>query len=109
MKFKMNDRDWEIKEVEQKKMREIEEDNGKNTYFGLTVYDEQVIYLWEELPTQQKRQTLLHELFHCYLGVYVSFQELELKEELVCNLVANSHDIIHKIAEDYFNRKKVGE
>jgi len=103
MKFKINDRDWEIIEVDQNKMRELEkDDNEKNEYYGLTVYNEQIIYLWEKLPKQQKRQTLIHELFHCYLGVYVSFQDLNLTEEVVCNLTANSHDIIHKIVEDYF-------
>lgn len=103
MKFKINDRDWEIIEVDQNKMRELEkDDNEKNEYYGLTVYNEQIIYLWEKLPKQQKRQTLIHELFHCYLGVYVSFQDLNLTEEVVCNLIANSHDIIHKIVEDYF-------
>lgn len=103
MKFKINDRDWEIIEVDQTKMRELEkDDNEKNEYYGLTVYNEQIIYLWEKLPKQQKRQTLIHELFHCYLGVYVSFQDLNLTEEVVCNLTANSHDIIHKIVEDYF-------
>lgn len=107
MKFKMNNRDWEIIEVDQNKMRELEkDDNEKNEYYGLTVYNEQIIYLWEKLPKQQKRQTLIHELFHCYLGVYVSFQDLNLTEEVVCNLTANSHDIIHKIVKDYFKMKE---
>lgn len=107
MKFVMNDRDWEIIEVDQNKMRELEkDDNEKNEYYGLTVYNEQIIYLWEKLPKQQKRQTLIHELFHCYLGVYVSFQDLNLTEEVVCNLTANSHDIIHEIVERYFDNEK---
>lgn len=103
MKFKMNNRDWEIIEVDQKKMRELEKDTDeKNTYYGLTVYDMQIIYIWEDLHPQQKRQTLIHELFHSYIGCYYSFQETVYTEELVCNLVGNSHDIIHKIVEDYF-------
>lgn len=107
MKFKMNDRDWEIIEVDQNKMRELENDeNEKNTYFGLTVYESQIIYLWDGLHPQQKRQTLIHELFHCYVGCYYSFQETAYTEELVCNLVGNSHDIIHKIVEDYFKTNK---
>lgn len=103
MKFKMNNRDWNIKEVCQKKMQELENDeNEKNTYYGLTVYDSQTIYIWKELHPQQKRQTLIHELFHCYIGCYYSFQETAYAEELVCNLVGNSHDIIHGIVEKYF-------
>lgn len=108
MKFKMNDRDWEIVEVNQVKMRELEHDEDeKNTYFGLTNYESQLIYIWEDLHPQQKRQTLIHELFHCYVGCYYSFQETAYSEELVCNLVGNSHDIIHKIVEDYFEEKEI--
>lgn len=108
MKFKMNDRDWEIKEVDQKKMRELENDNDeKNTYYGLTTYDNQTIWIWQDLHPNQKRQTLIHELFHCYVGCYYSFQETVYTEELVCNLVGNSHDIIHKIVEDYFTTNNI--
>lgn len=107
MKFKINNRDWEIVEVDQEKMRGLEkDDNEKNTYYGLTIYDEQRIYLWEQLPKEQKRQTLLHEMLHCYIGVYVSFQDLQLNEEVVCNISANSHDLIHEIVERYFNEKR---
>ena len=28
--------------------------------------------------------------------------EKEMNEETLCNISANSHDIIHKIVEDYF-------
>ena len=107
MKFEMNNRNWEIKEVSQEKLREFENDKkGELTYFGLTVYDKQTIYIWEELHPQQKRQTIIHELFHCYVGCYYSFQETVYTEELVCNLVGNSHDIIHEIVERYFNKVK---
>ena len=103
MKFKMNDREWEIKEVEQKELQKLEKDEDeRNTYYGLTVYDKQMIYIWNELHPEQKRQTLIHELFHCYVGCYYSFQETVYTEELVCNLVGNSHDIIHEIVEEYF-------
>lgn len=108
MKFKINDRDWEILEVNQAKMRELEHDEDeKNTYFGLTNYEEQLIYIWEDLHPQQKRQTLIHELFHCYVGCYYSFQDTAYSEEIVCNLVGNSHDIIHKIVDDYFAEKEI--
>lgn len=106
MKFKINNRDWIIKEVNQKQLRELEKDNEeRNTYYGLTVYDEQTIYIWQDLHPQQKRQTLIHELFHCYVGCFYSFQETVYTEELVCNLVGNSHDIIHKIVTEYFKEK----
>ena len=57
MKFKMNDRDWEILEVDQNKMRELEKDEDeKNTYFGLTNYEGQLIYIWKDLHPQQKNK-----------------------------------------------------
>lgn len=106
MKFKINNRDWKIKEVKQEKMRELEKDDEeRNKYYGLTVYDEQTIYIWQDLHPQQKRQTLIHELFHCYVGCFYSFQETVYTEELVCNLVGNSHDIIHKIVTEYFKEE----
>lgn len=107
MKFKMNNRDWEIIECNQAKMNEIEEtsENGIDKYFGLCCYDKQIIYLWEDLHEQQKRETLMHELIHCYIGAYCSFEDVVWNTDLVCNISANSHDIIHEIVEDYFKKK----
>ena len=107
MKFKINDRDWEIVEASQAKMCEVEgvEEDARNKFFGLCCYDSQTIYIWEDLHPQQKRETLLHELFHCYIGVYCSFEDMQWNIDIICNLVGNSHDIIHKIVEDYFDTK----
>ena len=49
-----------------------------------------------------KRKKLMHELMHCYIEEYVSLELEDYKEETLCNISANSHDIIHKIVEDYF-------
>lgn len=99
MKFKMNNRDWEIKEVDDKDF--IELTNDDSYYFGLTIRDEQQIWLNKNLCKEQKRQTLMHELLHCYIGCYLFNQE-SYTEEHVCNLSANAHDLIHKIIEEYF-------
>ena len=48
----------------------------------------------------------MHELMHCYIDCYVSFQAVVYNEEILCHISANSHDIIHKIVEDYFKAKK---
>ena len=107
MKFYIGNVEYTIKEVEQKELQKLEKDEDeRNTYYGLTVYDKQKIYIWNELHPEQKRQTLIHELFHCYVGCYYSFQETVYTEELVCNLVGNSHDIIHEIVERYFKNEK---
>ena len=104
MKFKINNRDWEIIETSQSKMCEKEnvEENNENKFYGLCCYNTQIIYLWEDLCKQQKRETLMHELLHCYLGCYCSFEDISWNTDVVANICANSHDIIHKIVEDYF-------
>lgn len=108
MKFNMNNREWEIIELNQeeirKKFKEYKYDGEPQSgkYFGLTYMDSQKIYIDKSLHREQKRQTLLHELMHCYIGCYLFCQD-SYTEEHICNLSANAHDIIHKIVEDYFN------
>ena len=108
MKFKMNDRTWKIKELSQEEIRKHIEDykyDGKpfetGKYYGQTYFDEQIIYIDKDLHIEQKRQTLMHELMHCYIGCYL-YDFKSFDEENICNISANSHDIIHKIVEDYF-------
>lgn len=103
MKFKMNGRNWQIQEVTQEEIKQIDgnvEEVG--SIFGLTCYEKQTIYLWKDVVYEKKRETLMHELLHCYLDCYVSFQNMRYDEEIMCHISANSHDIIHKIVEDYF-------
>ena len=105
-KFKMNDRIWEIKEVDKEwLLEEYKKEYDNAVYcFGLTRYSKQVIYLNNELCDDVKKQTLYHELMHCYIWNYIhSFSEIS--EEALCDISANSHDIIHKIVEDYFKDK----
>lgn len=108
MKFKMNNREWEIIEISQDEIREKfkeykydgEPQLGK--YFGLTYMDKQKIYIDKDLHIEQKKQTLMHELMHCYIGVYLFNNSNKYDEEDLCNISANSHDIIHEIVERYF-------
>ena len=107
MKFKINNRIWTIEEVDQETSREeIEDKDGQSWYHGLTVYSQQIIYIWKDMKVEAKRQTLIHELLHCYIGVYCSFQDMNYTEEILCNICSNSHDIIHKMVEDYFERER---
>src|SRR5574344_1488799 len=107
MKFKMNGRNWKIREVEQKEYRE---DDGKKQpsddgeFFGRTLFKKQEIWLDKNLKNEQKKQTLYHELLHCYKGMYITFTDISFNEELLCDISANSHDIIHKIVNDYFKK-----
>ena len=111
MNFKMNNRLWKIKELSQNEIKQHIKDckyygepqDGK--YYGQTYCDEQIIYLDKDLHPQQKRQTLMHELMHCYIECYLFNNEKDYTEENLCNISANSHDIIHDIVKEYFMEK----
>lgn len=107
MKFKMNNRTWEIKDVDKDWLLEEykKEYEGGMYCFGLTRYSQQIIYLNEELCEDSKKQTLLHELMHCYIWSYCH-QFNNITEEEMCDISANSHDIIHEIVEKYCAKPK---
>lgn len=104
MKFKMNNIKYEIKEVDSKVMfDEIHQENPKDgsDYLGMHIAIKQVIYLNKNLQQDQKKRTLYHELMHCYIWNFLHSCD-NYGEEVLCDISANSHDIIHKIVEDYF-------
>ena len=117
MKFKMNDVEFEIIELEQleyKKLR-IEEDERDGckasdtelgVYLGATHHKICKIFLDKNQPEDRKRRTLLHELMHCYIYEYIGHSEMHFSDEDIADICANSHDIIHKITEDYFSLQK---
>lgn len=107
MKFEINNEKWEIKEVSQEELcKNFGEEYVKdgNYYLGTTEPTLKMIYLYKDLDSTQKRKTLIHELTHCYLFTFVSFNNIDFSIDDFCDLHANSHDIIHKIVEDYFNK-----
>lgn len=110
MKFKMNAREWEIVELSQedirKKFTKFDGEPQPGRYFGLTCFDTYNIYLDKDICLAQKKQTLKHELMHCYIGCFISLDTLKFTEEDLCDISSNSHDIIHKIVEDYFRSDK---
>lgn len=113
MKFKMNDITYVIKEVSQKEYKELrviedEEDGAEisdvknGIYQGSTHHTKGIVYIDKNLPHDIKRKTLIHELTHCYIREYITHEEKNYSEEMVADISANIHDIIHKIVEDYF-------
>lgn len=112
MEITINNFNYIISEIPQDKMREIVEDYHKKNmdeeprlvrYMGLTLSDIGMIYLDKDLPNDRKRQVLMHELMHAYISSYITNTDT-FNLEAVCDISANSHDIIHKITEDYFKK-----
>lgn len=106
MRFTINNRTWEIIELSKEEMDKEYPSEGEGEVYGLCDYTNQKICIWKDLHQEQKRQTLIHELTHCYIGCYMSFEDMVWHVDVICNLVGNSHDIIHEIVENYFNLKK---
>ena len=107
MKFKMNNHEWEIIEADRQFVKqEYEKATNEETIevFGLTNFCEQKIYLNKNMHKDLKKHTLMHELLHCYISEYCSIEQNNYTEEVMCDISANSHDIIHKIVEDYFKK-----
>lgn len=114
MKFKINNREWTIREVSQSAIKNMQnirkankEENLESTdcrYFGITYVDVQKIYIDEDLPLDRKKATLIHELTHCYIANYITHQEKNYDEEMVADIVSNSYDIIHGIVDKYFKK-----
>ena len=106
MKFKINNRNWEIKEISQSEITDaFEKRNCKSTeygmYFGATFFDTQTILIDKTICKERKITTLIHELTHCYIGTFAHHTEKEFSEEDVCDYVANSHFIIADIIKKY--------
>lgn len=107
MKFKINNREWEIKEVNQEKLCQAHNDtSGEGSYYGTTFPNIQEIWIWKDIPLEQKRKTLYHELMHCYIFSFISFNDIPFTIDDFCDISANSHDIIHEIVEEYFKESK---
>lgn len=111
MKFIINNHEWVIEEKREEELLEEYHKRIANTYscLGLTFYKEHKIWIAKELCDDEKKRTLKHELTHCYIwenGFYnVDFNN----EELVCDFIASSIDVIYKIVEDYFKQEKEGK
>jgi hypothetical protein len=103
----MNRETWEIKEIPQEQFTEhgdCTKDDG--FFFGQSHFTLQEIWIDESLSEEKKKKTLYHELMHCYIKCFIASGDMKFDEESLCDISANSHDYIHEIVEDYFNKKK---
>ena len=113
MKIEMNGIKYTIKEVSQKEYKKlrVQEDElvqakspdmTTGVWYGASHHYINVIYLDKTLPRDRKRKTLMHELVHCFISEHITHEEKQYDEEMVCDIVANSHDIIENIVKRYF-------
>lgn len=92
MKFKINNTEWNIKEVDEATMN----NKMKNDFtLGVTIYKTHII------------KTLKHELMHAWLYEYGHIQNDETKYnyEDICEIVASSNDFVNEIVDKYKNIK----
>lgn len=112
MKFKINNLDWEIIKLDNCAFHELRRELGKQQNeqlredmfcYGFTNPVEQKIYLNTILCEQQLRQTLIHELIHCWLWSYGA-SYTSYSEDALCDTVSASYDFIHKIIDEILSK-----
>ena len=102
MKFKINNTEWTIEEVDEATMNN--EMKGDDT-LGVTLIRKHEIWLVNNNANMIR--TLKHELVHVWLWEYGHNQhEKEFNSEDVCEIVASSNDFVNEVVEQYKNSKK---
>lgn len=105
MEFGINGSCYIIQEVSQDELQKEIAEETDGYYYGQTRFTQQLILIDKDLSYERKKKTLYHELMHVYIREYISTRDIELTEELLCDISANSHDIIHEIVKYYFERE----
>lgn len=100
--FRINRSDYVIKEVSQEELLKTIVDEEDGYYYGQTRFPIQTIFIDKDLSYERKKKTLYHELMHVYIREYLTTRDISPNEEVMCDISANSHDIIHNIVKDYF-------
>ena len=98
MKFKINNTEWTIEEVEEATINNEMKSDGT---LGVTIYITQTIMLLKDQDNIIK--TLKHELTHVWLYEYGHNQndDKTFSYEDVCEVVASINDFINEIVEQY--------
>ena len=116
MKIRINDIEYQIKEMSQKEYKDFRKQEDENTgceitdttqgvWYGASHHYQNTIVIDKNLKKDRKRRVLIHELTHCYISEYITHQDQQYTEEDVADISANSHDIIHKIITEYFKEE----
>ena len=74
MTFEMNNRIWEIKEISKQDIiyyyKNVTKEEDIETVFGLSDFENQIVYINNSIKLDKKKQTLMHELMHVYIDEY---------------------------------------
>jgi Zn-dependent peptidase ImmA (M78 family) len=110
MKFKINNKAWEIIEIDNDKFyetREIylkqehSEVRDENFVFGFCLYSHHKIYLNKNQCKEELKATLIHELIHAWLWSHGASYS-SYCEDALCDTVSATNEFINKIVKDYF-------
>lgn len=103
MKFKINNTEWNIEEVDEATINNEMKADGT---LGVTIYKTQKIMLLKDQTNTIK--TLKHELTHVWLYEYGHNQndDKTFTYEDVCEVVASSNDFINEIIKEYLEQNK---
>jgi Zn-dependent peptidase ImmA (M78 family) len=105
MKFEINGDIWTILEMTNEELLNKYGEEDDTFLYGFCEYPTNTIYLVKEQSIQQKKNTLKHELTHCWLFESgYGFRDNYSKEE-VCNISACSNHFINTIVKQYNKRK----
>ena len=98
MKFKINNTEWTIEEVDEATINNEMKSDGT---LGVTIYKTQTIMLLKDQANITK--TLKHELTHVWLYEYGHNQndDKTFSYEDVCEVVASSNDFINEKVKQY--------
>lgn len=98
MKFKINNTEWTIEDVDEATMNNEMKNDGT---LGVTIYKTQKIMLLKDQANIIK--TLKHELTHVWLYEYGHNQndDKTFSYEDVCEVVASINEFINEIVEQY--------
>ena len=100
----MNGSYYTIEEVSQEELQKEIASDEDGYYYGQTKFRKQLILIDKDLSEERKRKTLYHELMHVYIREYLTTRDISPNEEVLCDISANSHDIIHEIVNQYFEK-----
>ena len=102
MNFVVNNLEWTMNFVDADKA--FLNENG-NTILGLTEYVSQTISIRKGMSEQLTRNTVIHELCHCFLFSF-GFCSESYDEEAICNLFGSHADSILELTDEFMEERE---